>query len=115
MNYKIESAIKKSRISLIIALILWIIFSIVLIMPFTCSLYQLKLLKQANSNADSVNEFIKIFMWALSNPIAGYKAIYKYKLIFSYLKSLFGFTIIYGFIVPKIIISKLYKIFLKFI
>ena len=99
MNYKIESAIKKSRISLIIALILWIIFSIVLIMPFTCSLYQLKLLKQANSNADSVNEFIKIFMWALSNPIAGYKAIYKYKLIFSYLKSLFGFTIIYGFIV----------------
>ena len=99
MNYKIESAIKKSRISLIIALILWIIFSIVLIMPFTCSLYQLKLLKQANSNADSVNEFIKIFMWAISNPFAGYKAIFKYKLIFSYLKSLFGFTIIYGFIV----------------
>ncbi len=99
MNYKIESAIKKSRISIIIALILWIIFSIVLIMPFTCSLYQLKLLKQANSNADSVNEFIKIFMWAISNPFAGYKAIFKYKLIFSYLKSLFGFTIIYGFIV----------------
>ena len=99
MNYKIEGAIKKSRISIFIALILWLVFAIVLIMPFTCATFQLKLLKQAGSNADKIDEFLKIFMWGLSKPIAGYKAIFKYKLFFSYLKNLFGFSIIYGFIV----------------
>ncbi len=99
MNYKIEGAIKKSRISIIIALILWLVLAIVLIMPFTCATFQLKLIKQAGSNADSIDEFIKVFTWGLSKPLAGYKAIFKHKLILSYLKNLFGFTIIYGFIV----------------
>ena len=96
MNYKVEGAIKKSRISIIIAIILWLFFAIVLIMPFTCATFQLKLLKEAKSSADSIDEFIKIFTWGLSNPIAGYKALLKYKLVLSYLKNIFGFSIMYA-------------------
>ena len=99
MNYRVEGAIKKSRISVIIAIILWLFLTIVLIMPFTCAIYQLKLLKQAHSNADAVNEFIKIFIWAISKPGAGYKAILKHKLIISYIKNTFGFSILYILVV----------------
>ena len=99
MNYKIDGAIKKSRISIIIALILWLFLAIVLIMPFTCSVFQLELLKQNNSNADKLNEFIRIFVWGISNPKLGFKSIIKYKLFFNYIKNLIGFSIIYAFIV----------------
>ena len=99
MNYKIDGAIKKSRISIIIALILWLFLAIVLIMPFTCSMFQLELLKQNNSDADKLNEFIRIFVWGISNPISGFKSIIKYKLFFNYIKNLIGFSIIYAFIV----------------
>ncbi len=99
MNYKIDGAIKKSRISIIIALILWLFLAIVLIMPFTCSMFQLELLKQNNSSADKLNEFIRIFVWGISNPISGFKSIIKYKLFFNYIKNLIGFSIIYAFIV----------------
>ena len=99
MNYKIDGAIKKSRISIIIALILWLFLAIVLIMPFTCSMFQLELLKQNNSSADKLNEFIRIFVWGISNLKSGFKSIIKYKLFFSYIKNLIGFSIIYAFIV----------------
>ena len=82
MNYKIDGAIKKSRISIIIALILWLFLAIVLIMPFTCSMFQLELLKQNNSSADKLNEFIRIFVWGISNLKSGFKSIIKYKLFF---------------------------------
>ena len=49
MNYKIEGALKKSRVTIIIAIILWLLMAIVFIMPLTCAQYTTTLLGHFDS------------------------------------------------------------------
>ncbi len=90
MNYKIEGAFRKSRTSIIIAVILWLLLAIVFIIPITCGSYQIKLSGGFNSDA-----YFKVFTRAASNPILGIKSIFQYHLVSKFLKNLFGFTLFY--------------------
>ena len=94
MNYKIEGALKKSRVTIIIAIILWLLLAIVFIMPWTCGNYQIELLGNFDSDA-----FISIFTKTASSPITGFKVLIQYNLILKYLKNLLGFTLLYAIVV----------------
>ena len=49
MNYKVEGALKKSKITIIVAIILWLLMAIVFIMPVTCASYTSVLLGHFDS------------------------------------------------------------------
>jgi len=90
MNYKIEGALKKSRVTIIISVILWFLMAIVFIMPMTCAQYTTTLIGHFDSG-----KFGDVFGKVASNPILGFKTLIKYHLFSNYLKNLFGFSIFY--------------------
>ena len=94
MNYKIEGTLKKNRIVLIVALILWLIFAIVFVMPITCGGYAARI-----HGGFDTDKFIEYFIKAVGSPVLGFKTLAKYKLFGNYFKSLFGFTLLYLLIV----------------
>ena len=94
MNYKLEGALKKGRVTIIVAAILWLLMAIVFIMPFTCANYQNELLGNFNSDA-----YISVFGKAASNPITGFRVVIQYHLVGKYIKNLFGFSLIYAVVV----------------
>ena len=104
MNYKMEGALKKSKIAIIIAIILWLLMAIVFIMPFTCASYTLTILGHFESD-----QFIDIFGKVAASPILGFKTLIKYKLIFNYFKNLFGFSLLYLVVVIIGFIRKMPK------
>lgn len=104
MNYKIEGALKKAKPTIIVAIILWLLLAIVLIMPFTCGVYQNKLLGRFDSAA-----FANVFSKTATSPMTGFKALIEYKLVFEYIKNLFGFTLFYTIIVVIAIIRMMPK------
>ena len=99
MNYKLEGAFKKSKIAIIIAVILWLVLAIVLIMPFTCSMYGLELAKANGIEGDKLNKFFEFFNWSMSNPTKGFQKIIEGGQILNYLKYLLGFTFLYSLLV----------------
>ncbi len=94
MNYKMQTALKKSKPTIIIAIILWLLVAVVFIMPWTCGCYQLKLLGKFDMDA-----FLNVFMKTSTNILTGFKAIVKHSLIGEYIKNLFGFTLFYSIMV----------------
>ena len=90
MNYKVEGALKKSKVTIIIAVILWFLMAIVFIMPMTCGRYTTTILGYFDSG-----KFADVFGKVAKNPILGFKTLIKYKLMIDYLKNLFGFSLIY--------------------
>ena len=94
MNYKIEGALKKSKVTLIVALILWLLLVIVFVMPFTCANYQNKILGTFNSDA-----YASAYARTATHPITGFKVLVKYNLMGNFLKNLLGFTLFYAIIV----------------
>ena len=94
MNYKIEGALKKSKITIIVAIILWFLMAIVFIMPMTCARYTTTLLGHFDSG-----KFGDVFGKVAGKPILGLKTLIKYNLMLEYLKNIFGFTILYVTIV----------------
>ena len=90
MNYKVEGALKKSKVTIIVAIILWLLMAIVFIMPFTCANYTTTLLGYFDSG-----KFGDVFGKVAGKPILGFKTLIKYKLMMSYLKNLFGFSLLY--------------------
>ncbi len=90
MNYKIEGALKKSRVTIIIAIILWLLMAIVFIMPLTCAQYTTTLLGHFDSG-----KFADVFGKTVGKPILGIKTLIKYHLFLNYLKNIFGFSILY--------------------
>ena len=90
MNYKIEGALKKSRVTIIIAIILWLLMAIVFIMPLTCAQYTTTLLGHFDSG-----KFGDVFGKIAGKPILGLKTLIKYHLFLDYLKNIFGFSILY--------------------
>ncbi len=104
MNYKIEGAFRKSRTSIIIAIILWLLLAIVFIVPLTCGSYQTELLHRFDSDA-----YFNVFTKTASNPILGIKTIFKYHIVSKFLKNLFGFTLFYTIFVSIGIIKLMPK------
>ena len=104
MNYKVEGAIKKSRVAIIIAIILWFVMAIVFIIPFTCANYTTVLLGHFDSQI-----YIEIFGKIATDPAMGFITLAKHKLIFNYIKNLFGFSLIYFVIVVIGFIRKMPK------
>ena len=94
MNYKIERALKKSKVTIIVAIILWLMLAVVFIMPWTCGCYQIKLLGKNDMDA-----FINVFSKTASNPGTGFKAIFSNGLFGEYIKNLLGFTLFYSIVV----------------
>ncbi|MBO4816042.1 MAG: type IV secretory system conjugative DNA transfer family protein [Clostridia bacterium] len=90
MNYKIEGALKKSRITIIVAIILWFLMAIVFIMPMTCAKYTTTLLGYFDSG-----KFGDVFGKIAGSPILGFKTLIKYNLILEYIKNIFGFSLLY--------------------
>ena len=60
MNYKISGGLKKNRTVIIVGLVLWIILTIVLVLPYTVA----SNLAAANSNID-LSKFFEIFSKAI--------------------------------------------------
>ena len=67
MNYKIENVLKKGKATIIVAVILWLLLTVVFIMPITCSNYQMQILKEAGKDFDS-NLYIQVYSKAASSP-----------------------------------------------
>ena len=93
MNYKVETALKKGKTTLIVGLILWLLLAIVFIMPWTCGCYTKVMLGKFD-----MDSFITVFMNAATNPAKGFKSMAEYGIIIDYIKNLFGFTLFYAII-----------------
>jgi hypothetical protein len=94
MNYKIEETLKRNKIVLIIAPILWLAVAIGLIMPITCGIYGAHL--KGGFDSDT---FATVFATAIAHPVKGFKTIANRGLFGSYFKGLFGFTLFYVLII----------------
>ena len=94
MGYRIEGSLRKNKFVLIIALVLWLMMAIELVMPLTCGLYQIELAGKFDSGG-----FAQVFSRAATNPIIGFKNIFRHHLFFNYIKNLFGFSLFYVVIV----------------
>ena len=94
MNYKLESALKKGKTTIIVAGILWLLLAIVFIMPWTCGIYTKTLLGEFN-----MDSFLTVFMSAVTNPGKGFKTLAERGIILNYIKNLFGFSLFYIIVV----------------
>lgn len=94
MNYKLESALKKGKTTIIVAGILWLLLAIVFIMPWTCGAYTKTLLGKFN-----MDSFLTVFMSAVTNPAKGFKSLAERGIILNYIKNLFGFSLFYIIVV----------------
>ena len=86
VNYKMQSALKKGRAVIIIAIILWLLMAILVIMPFTCAMHQMEILGGFNSG-----QFTRVFSMTASSPGTGFQVLIQYGLFGNYLKNLFHF------------------------
>ena len=93
MNYKIEGALKKSKLTIIIFIVLWFILAIVFIMPLTGANYT----KIAMGHFDS-NKYIEVFFKMATEPINGFKRLAKVRQLGNYIKNLIGFTLFYSIV-----------------
>ena len=94
MNYKLQRAFKKGKTTIIVAVALWVLLAIMVIMPWTCGCYQIKILDKFN-----MDEFLRVYMKTTTSPLTGFKAIFSNNLFGYYLKNLFGFTLFYTIVV----------------
>ena len=94
MNYKVQGALKKGRVTIIVAIILWLLLTIEFIMPLTCGIHQIQLLGKFDSDA-----FVRVFSKVASDPGLGFKTLIKSNLFLKFLKNLFGFTLFYSIVV----------------
>jgi hypothetical protein len=91
MNYKVEGALKRSKKSFIIILILWVVLAIVLVMPVNYSI--------VNATVDghfNLEKFFENFIEAFNNFGTTLANTFKSEYISSYFSLLFKFTIVYA-------------------
>ena len=91
MNYKIQSGLRKSRKVIIFALILWLILTIVLILPFTYC----KGIASESGKFD-LTIFMNNFTSSISKPINSISYISENNLGGSFFSLLMGMTIVYS-------------------
>ena len=90
MNYKLKGAIKRSKKSFIICLILWVILTIVFVVPFSYSIF-------AASSAGSfqLETFLEQFGSSISNPFSALGNIFAEGGVHTFISVLLAFTIFY--------------------
>ena len=89
MNYKLEGAIKKNRSKFIVIAILWLILTIVFVVPITYATCRAGFLNQG------LSEIIEYFSEYISKPISAITQIYKNGFIGKLFSNIFLFTLIY--------------------
>ena len=94
MNYKLQKAFKKGKTTIIVSVILWLLMAIIVVMPWTCGCYQMKLLGKFD-----MDQFLRVYMKTTTSPSTGFKAIFSSGIFGEYIKNLFGFTLFYTIIV----------------
>ena len=94
MNYKLQKALKKGKTTLIVSVILWLLLVIMVIMPWTCGCYQIKLLGKFD-----MDQFLRVYMKTTTSPSTGFNAIFSNGLFGQYVKNIFGFTLFYTIVV----------------
>ena len=94
MNYKLQKAFKKGKTTIIVSVILWLLLAVIVIMPWTCGCYQMKLLGRFD-----MDQFLRVYMKTTTSPSTGFKAIFSSGIFGEYIKNLFGFTLFYTIIV----------------
>ena len=94
MNYKIQRAFKKGKTTIIVAVILWLLLAVIVVMPWTCGCYQMKLLGKFD-----MDQFLRVYMKTTTSPSTGFKAIFSSGIFGQYIKNIFGFTLFYTIIV----------------
>lgn len=104
MNYKLQKALKKGKTTIIVSVILWLLLVIMVIMPWTCGCYQIKLLGKFD-----MDQFLRVYMKTTTSPSTGFKAIFSNGLFGQYFKNIFGFSLFYTIIVAIGIIKLMPK------
>ena len=94
MNYKLQKAFKKGKTTIIVSVILWLLLAVIVIMPWTCGCYQMKLLGKFD-----MDQFLRVYMKTTTSPSTGFKAIFSSGIFGEYIKNLFGFTLFYTIVV----------------
>ena len=90
MNYRITEGIKKNKKAIIIGLVLWVLLTIVLVLPFTVAR------KVATTNTGvNLARFTQVFGEAISHPITSIKYIFSKNLTGNMFSNWFLITIIY--------------------
>lgn len=90
MNYKLEGAIRRNRKNFIICIILWLLLTIVFVVPVAYSF------NKANINGVfSLEIFINTFIGNITKPFGTLANIFSEGAIGNFLTTLFGFTIVY--------------------
>ena len=90
MNYKLQKAFKKGKTTIIVSVILWLLLAVIVIMPWTCGCYQMKLLGKFD-----MDQFLRVYMKTTTSPSTGFKAIFSSGIFGEYIKNLFRFTLFY--------------------
>ena len=104
MNYKLQKAFKKGKTTIIVSVILWLLLAVIVIMPWTCGCYQMKLLGKFD-----MDQFLRVYMKTTTSPSTGFKAIFSSGIFGEYIKNLFGFTLFYTIFVAIGIIKLMPK------
>ena len=90
MNYRITEGIKKNKKVIIIGLVLWILLTIVLVLPFTIA-------KGVTTTSTGIDlaKFIQVFGEAISNPAKSIRVLFKTKQFGALFSNWFFITIVY--------------------
>lgn len=89
MNYKLEGAIRRNRIKFIVIGILWLILTIVFVVPITYATCKAGFLKQG------LTEIIEYYMEYVFKPISAINQIAKNGFISRLFSNIFIFTLVY--------------------
>ena len=94
MNYKITEGFKKNKKVIIIGLVLWVIITIVLVLPFTVAKYRAVLFVKAGQG-DFLSNFFELYGKSISSLGMSVSYMFSKGLIGEFFSNLFVITIIY--------------------
>ena len=95
MNYKIAEGFKKNKKMIIIGLVLWLIITIVLVLPFTVAKHVATVQSKYDANIDFLTRFFQVFGEAMKDPVKSIKHIFKNSLVGTFFSNWFVITIVY--------------------
>ena len=91
MNYKIEGAIRRNRVNLIIFFIIWLFMAICLVAPISHAWHA-----SLQGESRDMGIFISEFGTSISTPFETMGAIFNEGIAVEYFKLLGGFTLVFG-------------------
>ena len=95
MNYRITEGLKKNKKVIIIGLVLWVILTIVLVLPFTVAKNVATVQSKSNPNIDFLSRFFQVYSQAIGAPGTSIGYIFKHALFGTLCSNWFVITIIY--------------------